>query len=163
MKTPDFTTTILVDQTPNQVYDAINNPRGWWSEEIEGRTDKPDEVFDYHFQDIHKCRIKLIELVPEKKVVWLVLENYFNFIKDQGEWKDTKIIFEISREDNKTKLHFTHQGLVPAYECFDICKNAWTQYIQESLYNLVTTGKGQPNNRETPRTEDERKLAAAGN
>jgi len=163
MKTPDFTTTILVDQTPKQVFDAINNVRGWWSEEVEGSTDKPNEVFDYHFQDIHKCRIKLIELVPEKKVVWLVLDNYFNFIKDQGEWKGTKVIFEISRQGNKTKLHFTHQGLVPGYECFDICKNAWTQYIQESLYNLITTGKGQPNNRETPRTEDERKLAAAGN
>jgi hypothetical protein len=163
MKTSDFTTTIMVDQTAKQVFDAINHVRGWWSEEIEGSTDKLNEVFDYHFQDIHKCKMKLIEVVPDKKVVWLVLDNYFNFIEDQSEWKGTKIIFEISGEDNKTKLQFTHQGLVPAYECFDICKNAWTQYIQESLYNLITTGKGQPNNKETPRTEDEKKLDAAVN
>jgi Activator of Hsp90 ATPase homolog 1-like protein len=162
MKTTDFTTTIMVDQTPKQVFDAISNPRRWWSEEIEGSTDKLNDVFDYHFRDIHISKMKLVEVVPEKKVVWLVLGNYFNFIKDQSEWKGTKIIFEISGQDNKTKLQFTHQGLVPDYECFDICKNAWTEYIRESLYNLITTGKGKPNNRETPRTEDEKKLAAAG-
>ena len=68
MKTQDFTTTILVDQTPQQVFDAINNVRGWWSEEIEGGTDKLNDVFKYHFENVHRCQIKVIELVPGKKV-----------------------------------------------------------------------------------------------
>ena len=38
MKKRSFTTTILVDQTPNQAFAAINNVRGWWSGEIEGAT-----------------------------------------------------------------------------------------------------------------------------
>ncbi len=29
MATSDFTTTILVDQTPREVFDAITNVRGW--------------------------------------------------------------------------------------------------------------------------------------
>jgi hypothetical protein len=45
MKNPDFTTTISVDQTPKEVFDAINNVRGWWSEEIEGGTDKIGDEF----------------------------------------------------------------------------------------------------------------------
>ena len=96
-------------------------------------------------EDVHRCKMKIIELVPDKKVVWLVLDNYFNFTKDKTEWKGTKIIFEISEKDNKTQIRFTHQGLVPEYECFEICENAWTQYIQKSLTDLITTGKGHPN------------------
>ena len=161
MTTPDFTTTILVDQTPKQVFDAINNVRGWWSEEIEGGTSKLNDEFKYHFEDVHRCKMKLIEVVPNQKVVWLVLENYFKFTKDKSEWTGTKVIFEITEKDNKTQIRVTHQGLVPEYECFEICKNAWTTYIQKSLYSLITTGKGQPNGKGKPQTEDEKKLQAA--
>ena len=145
MTTKDFTTTILVDNTPEEVFDAINNVRGWWSEEIEGLTDKLNSEFDYHYEDVHSCKMKIIELVPNKKVVWLVLDNYFKFTKDKSEWKGTKIIFDIAGKDNKTEMRFTHQGLVPAYECYEICRDAWTGYIQKSLRNLITAGKGQPN------------------
>ena len=94
----DFTTTLLVDQTPEEVFNAINNVRGWWSEEIEGDTDELHAEFNYHYQDVHRARMKLIEFVPDKKVVWLVEDNYFNFTKDKREWKGTKIIFEISQK-----------------------------------------------------------------
>ena len=158
MTAPDFSTTILVEQTPTAVFNAINNPRGWWSEEIEGGTNKLNDEFKYHFEDVHRCEMKLIEVVPDKKVVWLVLDNYFKFTKDKSEWKGTKIIFDITQKDNKTQVRFTHQGLVPEYECYDICKNAWTKYIQVSLYNLITTGKGQPNATGKPQTEHEKAL-----
>jgi hypothetical protein len=158
MTTPDFTTTLLVDQAPNQVFNAINNVRGWWSEEIEGGTDKLNDEFTYHYEDVHRCKIKLIEVVADKKIVWLVLDNYFKFTKDKTEWTGTKIIFEIATRDNKTQLRFTHLGLVPEYECFDICRNAWSTYIQNSLRSLITTGKGQPNGKGRPQTESEKNL-----
>jgi hypothetical protein len=148
MDNQDFTTSILVDQSPKEAFDAITNVRGWWSEEIEGGTAKLGDVFKYHFKDIHICKMKLVEVVPNKKVIWDVLENDFNFISDKKEWVGTKVVFEISTKNNKTEVRFTHQGLVPDYECYDICFNAWTNYIQNSLYNLITTGKGQPNPKE---------------
>jgi hypothetical protein len=160
MKTSDFSTTVLVDQTPKEAFDAITNVRGWWSEEIEGGTAKLNDVFNYHYEDVHRTKIKLIEVVPEKKVVWHVLENYFKFTEDKSEWTDTKVVFDISQKDNKTLIRMTHQGLNSEYECFDICSNAWTQYIQESLRDLITTGKGKPNGVGKPQTENERKLAA---
>ena len=160
MNTPDFTTTILVNQAPEQVFNAINNVRGWWSEEIEGSTEKLNDEFKYHFEDLHRCKIKLIEVVPGKKVVWLVLDNYFKFTKDKTEWTGTKIIFEITKKDNQTQVRFTHLGLVPEYECFEVCKNGWTHYIQQSLLGLVTTGKGQPNGTGKPATADEKKLGS---
>ena len=160
METSDFTTTFLVDQTPEQAFKAITNVRGWWSEEIEGDTEKLNDEFTYHYEDVHYCQIKLIEVIPNQKVVWFVKYNYFKFTKDRSEWTGTKMSFEISEKGNKTEIRVTHHGLVPEFECFDICSNAWTQYIQQSLKNLITTGKGQPNATGKPRTEDEKKLAA---
>ena len=148
MDTSDFTTTLLVDQTPKEVFTAINNVRGWWSEEIEGGTDQLNDEFTYHYEDVHSYKMKLIEVIPDRKVVWLVLDNYFNFTKDKNEWIGTKISFEISEKDNKTQIRFTHIGLVPEYECNEICREAWTNYIQNSLRSLIVTGKGQPNPKE---------------
>lgn len=42
-------------------------------------------------------------------------------------------------------LRFTHDGLVPEYECYDACSRGWTFYIGESLCDLITTGYGHPN------------------
>jgi hypothetical protein len=148
MTTPDFTATLLVDQTPKEAFDAINNVRGWWSEDIEGSTDTLDDVFTYHYQDMHYCQIKIIEVIPNKKIVWLVKYNYFKFTKDKSEWTGTKISFELSEKDKQTQIRFTHLGLVPAFECFELCSNSWNQYIQQSLLSLITTGKGQPNAKE---------------
>lgn len=59
--TPSFTTTFLVNQSPEEVFRAINNVRGWWSEEMEGSTDQLNSVFNYHFQDVHFVKMKIIE------------------------------------------------------------------------------------------------------
>jgi hypothetical protein len=144
----DFTTSILVNQDPATVFNAIKNFRAWWSEEIEGSTDQLNETFFYHYKDVHLCKIKLIELIPDKKLVYYVIDNQFNFTKDKTEWVGTNLIFELMPEDNKTKIIFTHEGLIPAYECYNVCRDAWTSYIQGSLQNLITTGKGKPNGKE---------------
>jgi ketosteroid isomerase-like protein len=91
--------------------------------------------------------MKIVEVIPAKKVVWLVKDNYFSFTKDKSEWIGTKIIFDLSKKDNKTQVNFTHLGLVPEYECYSACVKGWTQYINYSLRDLITTGKGQPNTR----------------
>ena len=149
MNNQDFITAISVDQTPEAVFNAINNVRGWWSEEIEGNTDKLGDEFTYHYKDVHRCKMKITELIPGKKVVWLVLDNYFNFTQDETEWKGTKIVFELLRKGDKTEIHFAHLGLVPEYECFKVCSKAWGSYINGSLRSLITTGKGNPNPKET--------------
>ncbi|WP_018626366.1 SRPBCC family protein [Niabella aurantiaca] len=148
MQHNDFNTAIRVTETPGQVFNAINNVRGWWSEEIMGPTANLNDEFLYHYKDVHICKLKLTEVIPGKRVVWLVLDNSFNFVKDQSEWKGTRIIFDISEKNGQTELHFTHEGLVPQHECYNICRDAWTNYIRNSLYQLITTGKGAPNARE---------------
>lgn len=159
MSTKDFTTTLLTDHSPEAVFNAVTNVRGWWSEEIEGNTAKLNDVFTYHYEDVHRSIIKLIEVIPNQKIVWLIEENYFKFTEDTKEWTGTKPTFEINKRENQTELRFTHVGLVPDYECFEICRDSWTNYIQKSLKNLITTGKGQPNGKNKPQTENEKRLS----
>jgi len=150
MNARSYTTTIFVDATPERIFNAINDVRGWWSQDIEGITDQTGKEFTFRGKDIHYSKIKVTELVPGQKIEWLVLDNYMNFIEDQSEWKDTRISFEISQDSDRAKVRFTHIGLVPAYECFDVCSNAWAFFIHDSLRNLITTGEGQPMQLSTP-------------
>ena len=148
METKDFTAAFLTDKSPEEVFNAVKNFRAWWSEEIEGNTDQLNEEFFYHYKDIHLCKLKPIEMIPGKKLVYQVTDNYFSFINNKTEWIDTKLIFELVKEEDKTKVRFIHEGLVLEYECYDVCEEAWTNYINNSLYRLITTGKGQPNPKE---------------
>ncbi len=142
MKKENFTTILMVDQTPKQVFNAINNPQAWWSGEIKGSTDKLNDEFTYRYKDLHLSKQRIVEMIPDQKVVWLVIESKINYAEDKSEWTDTKISFEISEHGNKTQLRFTHLGLVPEIECFDSCSNSWSQLIQQGLSSLITTGKG---------------------
>jgi hypothetical protein len=145
----NFTVAFTVDQTPEEAFAAINDVRGWWSGEFEGSTDRLGEEFTYRYKDVHYSKQRITELIPGKKVVWLILDSYLNFTKDNAEWNGTEILFEISKKGNQTEVRFTHRGLVPASECFNGCSNAWGFYINGSLRRLITTGKGESNQKET--------------
>jgi hypothetical protein len=141
----DFATTILTDRTPAEVFNAVTNVRGWWSQSIQGRTEKLNDEFIFEVEGVHRSRQKLIEVVPDQKVVWRVMDSNMSFIDDKSEWTGTKVYFEISRRGDKTQLTFTHEGLVPDSECYEACAPAWTQYVQHSLSSLISTGRGDPN------------------
>lgn len=157
MTVQSYTTTFTVDQTPKEAFDAITNVRGWWSGQIDGRTDQLGEEFTYRYEDVHYSKQRITEFVPDEKVVWLVLDAYLSFVEDKTEWNGTKVIFEVAEKGDRTEIRFTHQGLIPEYECYDSCSNAWGFYINSSLQDLITTGKGDPN----PKEEREQEKASA--
>ena len=92
-----YTTGFSVDEGPQEVFAAINNVRGWWSGDIEGSTDQLGAEFTYRYEDVHWSKQRITELVPGKKVVWLVLDAELSFVEDKAEWNGTEISFEIAK------------------------------------------------------------------
>ncbi|MGB4930666.1 MAG: SRPBCC domain-containing protein [Chitinophagales bacterium] len=158
MQNQDLQIKLIVSAKPEAVFQAINNVRGWWSEEITGSTVQLNDKFNYNFEDVHRCEIKIITSIPNKIVEWYIKNNYFKFTKDKTEWTGTTIRFEIIANENNTEVIFTHLGLTDQLECFEICSGAWSQYILTSLKHLIETGTGNPNGKGNPQTEDESKF-----
>jgi uncharacterized protein YndB with AHSA1/START domain len=145
MSASHFTTSFTVPQSPDAVFAAISNPRRWWSGSIDGDTDRVGGQWQYRYQDVHRATFRTTEQVPGKRIVWHVVDNHFNFVKDSKEWTGNDLVFDIERVGDQTEVRFTQVGLVPSYECYEVCSNAWGSYVTGSLRNLITTGEGQPN------------------
>lgn len=108
----------------------------WWSglfnETIAGESTGIHDEFTFNAGGgAHYSRQKLVELIPDTRIVWQVTESNLSFLKETSEWTGTKISFDISSEGGgTTKVIFTHAGLVPHFECYTSCSDAWTQYLK---------------------------------
>lgn len=140
MKDQSFTTTFTVEKTPEEAFAAINNVPAWWTGEIKGGTHAVGDEFIYRYGKMHTSRQRLTEVVPNQKVVWEVVDSELNFVRDKNEWANTKIEFDVRKNDGKTEVTFTHHGLTPDFECYDACSGAWTSLINDDLKTLIAAG-----------------------
>jgi hypothetical protein len=143
MKKQDYTANITVNATAQEAFNSINNVAGWWTIVFEGSAENLNDVFTVRFGETF-ITIKIIELVPYQKMGWQVIDCYKHWLKDKKEWMNTTMAWEISTKKNATQISFTHTGLVPGIECYNGCEKAWNFYVKESLYKLLTEGKGIP-------------------
>jgi uncharacterized protein YndB with AHSA1/START domain len=155
--TEHLTATTSVDHTPDEVFAAITDVRGWWSENLIGATAALHDEFvftddaEYAGQaarsgdGIRFARFRLTEVVPGKRMVWQVVDSYLSFVEDHDEWTGTRVVFVVTAGPDGTTVDFTHEGLSAAgSECFEACSRGWTFYITESLPRLIATGTGRP-------------------
>ena len=148
MATNDFTTSVLVNRSPEEVFNAVLNVSGWWSglysEEIKGSSNRLNDEFSFRAGGgAHYSRQKLIELVPGKRAVWLVTDSNLAFLAKPDEWTGTSLCFDISKEGKQTRLRFTHVGLVPHIQCYEGCSTAWRQYFQGFAAAVTANHLGQ--------------------
>ncbi|HEX4849822.1 MAG TPA: SRPBCC domain-containing protein, partial [Puia sp.] len=131
----DFTYVFESSKSPKEIYETLLDARDWWSglyaEKFKGKTDQLNEEFSFSAgQGMHFTKQKLVEIIQEKKIAWLVVESNLSFLKNPEEWTGTKICFEILSTGSKTQVKFTHVGLVTALEAYKGCASAWTQYLE---------------------------------
>ncbi len=139
----NYTTTIEVPTKPQDIFQRITNdvPKWWGGKDFSGRSTNTNDEFVINHPGAHYSKQRLVEVVSGKRVVWLVTESKLNWVKDQEEWTNTKMIFEISAKSQSCILHFTHEGLVPEKESYARCSEGWDMVIEDWLYSLIVYGK----------------------
>ena len=146
MEHKHFKATIEVAKSPQHVFNCLREVPKWWSKDFEGNSAKLNDEFIIHHPGQHYSKQKLVEMIPGKRVVWLVTDSILDWLeKDKHEWTNTKMVFDISTKEeessDRTILHFVHEGLVPEKECYARCEQGWSMVIRERLFNFITTGK----------------------
>jgi len=139
----NFHITILVNASAAETMKKISLVNGWWAKNFSGSAEKLNDKFTVNFGETF-VDFQVSELVPNKKVVWKVIDCNLHWIKTKKEWNNTEVVFELSSENEKTKINFTHVGLVRGVECYEDCEVGWTGHVTGSLVKFINEGKGTP-------------------
>lgn len=136
MKNENYTYSFETSKSAHEVYELLLDIKKWWyglyEENITGKSQKTGDTFNFKAGGgMHNTTQHLVELVPDKKIIWLITESSLTFLSDPTEWLDTKLHFDIISGGKNTKVTFTHEGLVPQIECYTNCSSAWTGYMDK--------------------------------
>ena len=145
MKNKSITATIEVTKSPQEVFNSLTDVTKWWSQDFEGNSTILHDEFVIHHPNQHYSKQKLMEVIPGRKMVWLVTDSTLYWLQNnKQEWTNTKMIFEIATAGDKTILYFTHEGLIPEKECYAMCEKGWNLIIKDWLFHFITYGTSSP-------------------
>lgn len=136
----------IVNANPGTVYAALTTPeglRGWWTQDCDVVTEVGG-TNQFRFGRNHKdMRIERLE--PDREVRWLCTDAHIAQLTHKDEWVGTQLVFHLTpaEKEEHTRLDFEHIGLVPAFECYELCSNGW-RYFLGSLQQFVESGRGTP-------------------
>ncbi|HMN79270.1 MAG TPA: SRPBCC domain-containing protein [Burkholderiaceae bacterium] len=134
----DILHAIGIKSSPDRVYQALKERRhlaGWWTTDVRGAFDIGG-VIQFHFGTTGRIDMKVIEQVPDRRVVWQVVDG-------PGEWIGSKVSFELKPDGDYTAVYFKHQGWKEPSELMHHCSTKWATFLM-SLKSLVETGTGAP-------------------
>lgn len=136
MSNQNFTYQFQSSHSPEDIFSLLQDPRKWWwgqyNETIEGTAVHLGDEFSFRAgEGVHYSKHKLVELVSGKRLAWEVTDSKLTFLQhNTGEWIGTHFAFDIAPSDGTTQVTFTHNGLVPALECYKNCSGGWTRYLE---------------------------------
>lgn len=130
MNTQDYHKSITTTVSAEEAFTKISRVSTWWTPNIKGSAKNLNDVFTMRTEK-DTVTLQVVEVVPNKKLVWLVTDCQMLWLKDPTEWKNTRIVFEISEENQQTRIDMTHVGLVPAVECYNVCEPGWDGHLKD--------------------------------
>jgi hypothetical protein len=141
MTNKNYHRAIEVNATAEETMKKIGQVNFWWKKDFSGNAEKLNDKFTVPFGETSFVDFIISEMLTNKKVVWSVTNCYLPWFNDKTEWNNTKVVFELSEGKGKTTIDFTHIGLVPEVECYDVCEKGWDGHISESLVKFINEGK----------------------
>ncbi len=138
----DFNCSISATINAGEAIKRISNIPDWWGVTFSGSSEKQNDTFVIKMGGDSFFNFTVAEIIPNKKIVWLVTDCNMPWYADKKEWTNTKLIFELTENLGITNLSFTHEGLTPDVACYKDCKPGWTHWITRSLFSYFTTGVG---------------------
>jgi uncharacterized protein YndB with AHSA1/START domain len=135
---PDILHRVEIKSSPKDTYAALTTREGlgaWWTGDTTGGFDVGG-VITFRFGDRGFFSMKVLELEPEKRVLWQVVDG-------PAEWIGTKVSFDLKADDDATAILFKHQGWKEPVEFMHHCSTKWATFLL-SIKSLLETGKGTP-------------------
>ena len=141
----NYTATITVDADVRRAFDAINDVAGWWGP-ITGSTAAVGDEFVFVVPGVHYSGHRVTELIPDRRTSWLVTGSHLEYIADKQEWSGSTVTFDLAEaaDEGRTTITFTHEGLTPDVECYEVCSDTWGSVVRVSLKEFIETGVGRP-------------------
>ena len=146
MKERHYHRSISANISPGEAFERIARISDWWTAGVRGNLRNLGDAFTVLFGETF-VDFEIVEVVPDKRIVWLVTDCNLHRMKNKTEWKDTRIVWDVTPDNRATRIDMTHVGLVPGVECYNVCEAGWNFYVGESLLKLLNEGKGLPDGR----------------
>ncbi len=144
MENKNYHRTIVVNASAEEAMKKISQINCWWKKDFSGSAEKLNDNFTVPFTEPSFVDFVVSEFMPGKKTVWKVTDCYLPWFQDKKEWNNTEVVFQLSEENGKTKIDFTHIGLVPEVECYSVCEKGWDGHVTKSLASFINEGEGRP-------------------
>lgn len=110
---------------------------GWWSNQVESSVIEPGATVSFRFQPGFNPVMHVIDLEMPHRLSWKCVAGH-------EPWKDNDFIFVLDQRHQDVRLRFwQHYAIELKDDAFGIYNYNWGYYLQ-SLYDLMTTGRGKP-------------------
>ncbi len=154
MKDDNYKRTITVDASPEAVYVALTTGYANWWTPCDAEFNKVGDRIKFTFPPNVSYWTLEARILEPNRIVELRCVEAIHKIADkpdasETEWLGSTVRWSIESHAEQTGIHFTHYGLTPELDCYDVCESGWDMFFVGSLKSYLDTGVGKPHQTES--------------